>query len=86
MKMVGGERMWGILDQQCSVFSNPVYFVFAFFLYSLFFTDSRTKFFALPNLGVSIKFQTQCENDPPAMASLQTADRKEIQDAISTGV
>ena len=35
---------------------------------------------------ILIKFPTQCKNDPPAMASLQTAGRKEILDAISTGV
>ena len=68
------------------MFSNSAQFVFAHLLYSLFFTDSRTKLFALPNLSVLIKFQTQRTNKSPVMASLQTAGRKEIKDAISTGV
>ena len=68
------------------MFSNSVQFVFTHLLYSLFLTDSRTKLFALPNLSVLIKFQKQRKNKSPAMASLQTAGRQEIKDAISTNM
>ena len=48
--------------------------------------DSCTELFDLANLSTLIKIHLQCKADPSAIASLQTTGRKEIQDAISTGV
>ena len=52
VQMVRGERIWCIVDQHNSIRSNSSKLVFAYLRYFLFFSNSRTNLFALPNLSV----------------------------------